>query len=62
MIRLRAGLYDLEQTHKDCGGELRAEKVSSGQFRWETYCRKCKDCDPNGYATLVECKENILKE
>ena len=41
-----------------CGGRLRVEdwrpKGGRGQWRYELFCERCGDCDPNGYATQAE--------
>jgi len=42
-----------------CGGEVVYEDMrgrASKEFRYEAFCRKCKTCDPNGYATVRELK------
>lgn len=59
--KIRAGLYRLEGLRCHCGGELRIERckedgteIGRGQWRWETFCVSCKDCDPDGWPTLAE--------
>jgi hypothetical protein len=36
-----------------CGGELRIELCDGSErdFRWETFCDRCKNCDCNGWPT-----------
>ncbi len=39
-----------------CGGTLRLdhhnkEPKPAREFRWEVYCDKCLECDPNGYSS-----------
>lgn len=61
--RIRAGLYrfvGFVHSRRDphygvCGGEIRAERVGRGDFGWECFCKKCSECDTNGYDTLREC-------
>lgn len=66
--KIRAGLYEIvgvrcgltdriltASTTADttpCGGELRTEAVSRGEFKWQAFCRKCSTCDANGHPTL----------
>jgi hypothetical protein len=40
----------------DWGSHKRRQKgAPSDEFRFELWCAKCLDCDPNGYATAEEC-------
>lgn len=40
-----------------CGGAIHIQRrdTSRREFRYEVYCLRCMQCDPNGYATLLEC-------
>lgn len=53
-VPIRRGLYRLLGCRCHCGGEIRVERTGRGAFAWEPFCAACKDCDPNGYATLRE--------
>ncbi len=55
-----------DRVYGPCGGELHAERMGDNrrqnngggvdpEFRWETFCAKCKTCDPNGWSTLADC-------
>lgn len=54
-----------DKIYGPCGGTLYVERVAAhkrcfgpgdnSNFKWETYCDKCKTCDCNGWATLAEC-------
>jgi hypothetical protein len=52
--RVRKGLYRIVGLLCRCGGDLFIDKCGSGDFRWETFCMKCKDCDWNGWPTLKD--------
>lgn len=55
-VRIRPGLYRIVGVACRCGGELRVERCGrTPEFRWETFCVKCKKCDPDGYSTLADC-------
>lgn len=70
-VKVRKGLYELRGVtdtswHRAgesvCGGQIFAEWFH-GEWdgdeklppSWECYCERCKECDPNGWATLREC-------
>lgn len=44
--------------HVGCGGELYVtdfgESYADLNFRFEVWCDRCRDADPNGYATREE--------
>ena len=61
LIRIQAGLYRIVGLRCSCGGELRIENVGSDDFRWETFCFRCKTCDPNGWPTLAQCLVNAAE-
>lgn len=45
-------------THQ-CGGQIAFEDMrgkASKEYRYEAFCAKCQECDPNGYATIRELK------
>jgi len=66
--RVRSGLYEIQGLlHHDCGGQVKVERVNPQtrvigpwlasddlNFRWESFCDKCKNCDCNGWATLPQ--------
>jgi hypothetical protein len=71
-VKVRRGLYELRgiaHTRPSypgaaaCGGRVYAEwfpgeRDDGGPIppSWECYCEKCLECDPNGWATLAECR------
>lgn len=71
--RIRAGLYRIvgivcagDKVYGPCGGELHIEShTADGEsisddpdFKWETFCTKCKTCDCNGWSTLKDALAN----
>jgi len=58
---IRGGLHRVIGVTCSCGGELRVERLKADgttvsndpDFRWETFCTRCKSCDCNGWRTLA---------
>ena len=74
MTKIRAGKYRLDGVtcHGDkyygpCGGQIYTERTDGNgealseepEWRWETYCEKCKTCDPNGHPNLKTVLANV---
>ena len=71
--KIRRGAYRIigllcwgDKIYGPCGGELRIERCTADgtpisndpDFRWETFCTKCKVCDCNGWPTLADAVAN----
>lgn len=44
-----------------CGGEIEVrdwDDDATEEFRYEAYCTRCGDCDPNGWPTLKAVVQN----
>ena len=42
-----------------CGGALYIDDCHrNGEFRFETFCGKCRTCDPNGWPTIRKALDN----
>ena len=62
VTKIRNGLYRIDDVRCGCGGELRVERCGTiREFLWETFCRACKTCDPNGWPTLAIAAENAAE-
>jgi hypothetical protein len=50
--------------HGGCGGKIRVSdrKDSADRaFRYEAWCQKCLECDPNGYSSVAETVDKASK-
>lgn len=64
--RIRKGLFEIVGLTCECGGILQIESHKADgkplsveqEWKWETFCTKCKSCDPEGWPTLVDCLLN----
>jgi hypothetical protein len=49
--KVRSGCYRTN-IHCQCGGTVYIERNGYGNWRWESWCDECKQCDPNGWPSL----------
>lgn len=53
----RRARHDPGVIHAGCGGRILIDDLwphSQGEWRFESFCETCKECDPNGWRTLSE--------